>query len=99
MGEGKTVDRWDEWTAEMQERHGNGNGHGRSLAIEAMRLLPTPLKSDSNHRTKSDNWQGGDLCSTMHALAFLGASTSLPSEGGKLPLDDAPRLPLTTPDD
>lgn len=48
VGEGKTSERWDEWTAEMQERHGNGNGHGRSLAIEAMRLLPTPRTSDTN---------------------------------------------------
>lgn len=42
MGEGKTVERWDEWTADMQAKHGNGNGHGKSLAIEAQRLLPTP---------------------------------------------------------
>ena len=42
MGEGKTTEWWDQWTADMQERHGNGNGHGRSLAIEAQRLMPTP---------------------------------------------------------
>lgn len=42
MGEGKTVEHWDKWTATMQARHGNGNGHGKSLAIEAQRLLPTP---------------------------------------------------------
>lgn len=42
MGEGKTVERWDEWTADMQAKHGNGNGHGKSLAIEAQRLLATP---------------------------------------------------------
>jgi hypothetical protein len=28
--------------------HGNGNGHGKSLAIEAQRLLPTPMRFDSN---------------------------------------------------
>ena len=38
MGEGKTPERWDEWTDEMKARHGNGNGHGRSLAIEAQRV-------------------------------------------------------------
>jgi DNA (cytosine-5)-methyltransferase 1 len=38
MGEGKTVDAWDEWTAKMKAAHGNGNGHGKSLAIEAQRL-------------------------------------------------------------
>ena len=42
MGEGKTVEAWDEWTAKMQAKHGNGNGHGASLSIEAQRLLPTP---------------------------------------------------------
>ena len=47
MGEGKTVEKWDEWTAAMQAKHGNGNGHGKSLAIEAQRLLPTPTSSDS----------------------------------------------------
>jgi len=42
MGAGKTVDEWDEWTATMRDRHGNGNGHGPSLSIEAARLLDTP---------------------------------------------------------
>jgi DNA (cytosine-5)-methyltransferase 1 len=37
MGAGKTVDQWDAWTAAMQQKHGNGNGHGKSLAIEARR--------------------------------------------------------------
>jgi hypothetical protein len=47
MGEGKTPDVWDEWTAKMQAAHGNGNGHGKSLAIEAQRLLPTPKTTDA----------------------------------------------------
>lgn len=38
MGAGKTVDAWDTWTATMQAKHGNGNGHGKSLHIEAARL-------------------------------------------------------------
>jgi hypothetical protein len=46
MGEGKTVEKWDDWTDEMKAKHGNGNGHGSSLAIEAQRLLPTPSASD-----------------------------------------------------
>lgn len=37
MGAGKTVEAWDEWTARMKAAHGNGNGHGPSLAIEAAR--------------------------------------------------------------
>ena len=34
-GRRKTVDAWDTWTATMQAKHGNGNGHGKSLHIEA----------------------------------------------------------------
>ena len=37
MGAGKTVEAWDAWTDTMRARHGNGNGHGKSLAIEAQR--------------------------------------------------------------
>lgn len=59
MGEGKTVERWDDWTATMQAKHGNGNGHGKSLAIEAQRLLPTPSadfrdRSEETGRNKLD---------------------------------------------
>jgi DNA (cytosine-5)-methyltransferase 1 len=58
MGEGKTPDVWDEWTAKMQAAHGNGNGHGKSLAIEAQRLLPTPVAQDG---TGSRTNPGGNL--------------------------------------
>jgi DNA (cytosine-5)-methyltransferase 1 len=37
MGAGKTVEAWDEWTARMKAKHGNGNGHGASLHIESLR--------------------------------------------------------------
>ncbi len=37
MGRGKTVEDWDAWTEAMQAKHGNGNGHGKSLEIEAQR--------------------------------------------------------------
>jgi DNA (cytosine-5)-methyltransferase 1 len=37
MGAKKTPEEWDEWTAAMRDRHGNGNGHGPSLAVEAQR--------------------------------------------------------------
>jgi DNA (cytosine-5)-methyltransferase 1 len=42
MGDGKTPPQWDEWTARMRTKHGNGNGHGKSLAVEAQRLIGTP---------------------------------------------------------
>jgi DNA (cytosine-5)-methyltransferase 1 len=37
MGAGKTPADWDD-TQRMKAAHGNGNGHGKSLAIEALRL-------------------------------------------------------------
>lgn len=43
MGAGKTVEHWDEWTAAMQAKHGNGNGHGKSLAIEGLRIGASTL--------------------------------------------------------
>lgn len=46
MGDGKSVEWWDEWTEAKKAAHGNGNGHGKSLAIEAARLLPTPTAMD-----------------------------------------------------
>ena len=46
MGAGKTVEDWDAWTDAMRAKHGNGNGHGKSLEIEAQRLLPTPRATD-----------------------------------------------------
>ena len=55
MGAGKTVDEWDAWTDRMKTAHGNGNGHGKSLSIEAARLLPTPSVADGmgGHLTRS----------------------------------------------
>ena len=42
MGAGKTPEQWDEWCAKTKLKHNNGIGHGASLNIEALRLLPTP---------------------------------------------------------
>jgi DNA (cytosine-5)-methyltransferase 1 len=53
MGRGKTVEAWDEWTARMKTAHGNGNGHGPSLEIEAMRLLPTPGAADAHGNARA----------------------------------------------
>ena len=61
MGNGKTPDDWDGWTADMQDRHGNGNGHGKSLAIEAQRLLPTPRATDGTKGGPNQRGSSGDL--------------------------------------
>jgi DNA (cytosine-5)-methyltransferase 1 len=58
MGAGKTVDAWDAWTDAMQAKHGNGNGHGKSLDIEAQRLFSTPQARDHKGRP-ADGTKGG----------------------------------------
>ena len=60
MGAGKSVEEWDEWTADMKDRHGNGNGHGPSLAIEAQRLLPTPRSTRGGSTTETAYGFGGE---------------------------------------
>ena len=57
MGASKTVEKWDSWTAEMKARHGNSNGHGKSLSIEVQRLLPTPQAWDHKDTGKNTNYQ------------------------------------------
>lgn len=77
MGEGKTVDAWDAWTDRMRAKHGNGNGHGASLAIEAQRLLPTPVVADARKASWGrygpaiDRWE-----------AVLGRPAPAPTEWG-----------------
>jgi DNA (cytosine-5)-methyltransferase 1 len=56
MGAGKTVDEWDAWTDRMKTAHGNGNGHGKSLSIEAARLLPTPRAEERMQHNSADNY-------------------------------------------
>ena len=102
MGEGKTPEAWDEWTQVMQEKHGNGNGHGRSLAIEAMRLLPTPITQHRDRNTPEaaqDRRDRGHQDELATVVALLGEDTSRPSDDGKPPSDDPPPDLLTTLDD
>ena len=37
MGDGKAPPQWDAWCDAMKAKHGNGNGHGKSLAVEVRR--------------------------------------------------------------
>jgi hypothetical protein len=73
MGAGKTVEKWDSWTAEMKARHGNSNGHGPSLSIEVRKLLPTPQAWDSARgpdlaRVNRPNSGGMDLVTVTERL-------------------------------
>jgi len=79
----------------MQAKHGNGNGHGKSLAIETLRLLPTPQAHDAQGpKTPAQ-------VATMRAKGFgvrnlnetavnelTGASTPPPSPDGNTSSDE-----------
>ena len=64
MGASYTPDEWDEWTEKMRAEHGNGNGHGNSLSVEAQRLLPTPEaklgSSGADYARAGREGSGGD---------------------------------------
>ena len=66
MGAAYTPDEWDQWTAKMKAAHRNGNGHGKSLAIEAQRLQPTPTTSEASGA--GEHGTGGDNLRTVAAL-------------------------------
>jgi hypothetical protein len=55
MGEGKTLEWWDDWAPRQKAADGRPAPHGRSLAIEAQRLLPTPSAADGlgGHASRS----------------------------------------------
>ncbi len=78
MGAGKTVDEWDAWTDRMKTAHGNGNGHGKSLSIEAARLLPTPKAT--NNENRSSEWANGPNLGEAVA-ALLPTPTTQPATG------------------
>jgi len=100
MGRGKTVEEWDLWTDEMKERHGNGNGHGASLSIEAARLLPTPTTVDSHSAGRSQGaLLAGDTLdlNLREAVKMLptSAPTTKPSDDGNVSSGDQPQPPPT----
>ena len=68
IGEGKTLEWWDEWTAKMRATHGNGNGHGPSLAIETQRLAA------------GEQW--GKYAAAIHRWEALTRPAPPPTEAG-----------------
>lgn len=89
MGAGKTVEKWDEWTAKMQAKHQNGNGHGASLNVEMLRLMPTP--NTINHlpaRTpeqKAANKGKGGYANVRETVVNDLLRTPMAQEGTKAP--------------
>lgn len=80
MGANKTPEQWDAWCDAMKAKHGNGNGHGPSLAIEAQRLalLPTPTVADARNTRnatagRSEGAKRGHAGTTLSDVAWLGS--------------------------
>lgn len=105
MGAGKTPPQWDEWTDRMRTEHSNGNGHGKSLAIEAQRLMPTPSAADGlgGHRSRSGD-RSDELLLPGVALSLMptptaqdsaSSSGSNPDWGHGTTLTDAARESVT----
>lgn len=66
MGEGKTLEWWDDWAPRQKAADGRPAPHGRSLAIEAQRMLPTPRAQDEYERRNMKTMErirdeGGDM--------------------------------------
>jgi hypothetical protein len=62
MGAGKDPQKWQEWTEEMRQKHGNGNGHGRSLEQEALQIgNSTNQPSDDGKTSLDDQHQNPQL--------------------------------------
>jgi DNA (cytosine-5)-methyltransferase 1 len=100
MGRGKTVDEWDEWTDRMRAEHANGNGHGRSLEIEAMKLLPTPTCQDGANNGGPSQFNGHALPLNTLVTTFPDSDpTPTPSPDGNPLSDDPHPTPPTTSDD
>lgn len=77
MGAAYTPATWDEWTATMKAKHNNGNGHGKSLNVEAQRLLPTPTVMDSRGSGGNPNTTG------THGTTLVDATVRQPAKWGE----------------
>ena len=94
MGAGKDPNAW---TASMQAKHGNGNGHGASLAIEALRMLPTPRATDGTKGGPNQRGSSGDLM-LPSAVQLLPTPTAMDSKasGGAVGASDVTLTDATT---
>src|SRR3546814_12391556 len=96
MGDGKTVEWWDEWTARLKSEHGNGNGHGASLSIETLRLLPTPMTEPDTGNGHARNL-GAEVKSLLPTPTVSDTNRAGEHGDGGLALRPAPRPPPPPP--
>ena len=84
MGEGKTLEWWDDWAPRQKAADGRPAPDGRSLAIEAQRLLPTPAARDAKGPHMAD--RRGGLC----LARTVGETTAPQSPDGSASRDAQP---------
>jgi len=82
MGRAYTPDEWDAWTERMKAAHGNGNGHGASLHVEALRMLPTPRAGDGEKGGPNQRGSSGDLM-LPSAVQLMPTPSVADVEGGR----------------
>jgi len=97
MGDGKTLEWWDDWAPRQMSSDGRPAPHGKSLAIEAMRMLPTPRTTDGTDAPANltpsvqailDGSSGRTARLSEMAMDWNGESTAPPSTDGKPSSDD-----------
>lgn len=81
MGEGKTLEWWDEWAPRQKSSDGRPAPHGRSLAIEAQRLLPTPTSQAAKHGETPDTTANGYGSNLWDLPSLLPTPTSRDHKG------------------
>lgn len=81
MGEGKTLEWWDDWAPRQKSSDGRPAPHGRSLAIEAQRLLPTPTSQAAKHGETPDTTANGYGSNLWDLPSLLPTPTSRDHKG------------------
>jgi len=76
MGEGKSLEWWDDWAPRQKSSDGRPAPHGRSLAIEAQRLLPTPTTQHASGGYNPDWGHGMTLLDAAKEIHLLGTPTA-----------------------
>jgi hypothetical protein len=87
MGEGKTLEWWDDWAPRQMSSDGRPAPHGRSLAIEAQRMLPTPTTQDAAN-TAGPSQLNRNTLPLNTAVVQIGATTGQRSAAGRASSDD-----------
>jgi hypothetical protein len=87
MGEGKTLEWWDDWAPRQKSSDGRPAPHGRSLAIEALRTLPTPRAQHGEPRNQNIYARPADQPQNLEN-ALHGVITAPPSPDGNTSSDD-----------